>query len=119
MKKYRLTLITLSAAGLLAARGLAHAQAPCGSFGPPHHGPRDMTAMLTHVLSLTNDQKTKVQALVENVRPQLDAIHEQARTSADVVIKQLNTQIRPLLDADQQKKLDAMETLRHSGPGPE
>ena len=77
--------------------------------------------MLTHTLDLTDAQKTQVQTYVAGVKPQLEAIHEQARTQADAVLKQLDTQIRPLLTPEQVKKLDAMETLRagHEGPGPE
>ena len=64
-----------------------------------------------------------MQPLVDAMQPKLQAIHEQARAQADEVMKQLHTQIRPLLDATQQKKLDALETLHdtgpHGGPGPE
>ena len=76
--------------------------------------------MLTHTLDLTDAQKAQVEAMVKTVQPQLDAIHQQARTAADAVLKQLDAQIRPLLNADQQKKLDALATLRGTGPhGPE
>lgn len=74
-----------------------------------------MTAMLTHALQLTDAQKSQVEPLVTAVRPQLDAIHQKARTEAEVVLKQLDTQIRPLLTPDQQKRLDAMELLHGIG----
>ena len=76
-----------------------------------HHGPQNLTMMLTRTLQLTDAQKSQVEPLVTAVRPQLEAIHQKARAEADVVLKQLDTQIRPLLTPDQQKRLDAMETL--------
>ena len=74
-----------------------------------------MTAMLTHVLQLTDSQKSQVEPLVTAVRPQLDAIHQKARAEANAILKQLDTQIRPLLTPDQQKRLDAMELLHGTG----
>ncbi len=96
-----------------------------------------MTTMLSHVLNLTDAQKAQVQTMVaavqpqleaihqqahaqaapiiKQLQPQLEAIHQQARAQAAPIIKQLHTQIRPLLTADQQKKLDALETLHDSG----
>lgn len=87
---------------------------------PCHHGPHNLTAMLTNTLQLTDVQKSQVEPLVTAVRPQLEAIHQKARAEADVVLKQLDTQIRPLLTPDQQKRLDAMETLHGTcAPGSE
>ena len=122
MKLYKLTLLTCCAAGFLVAGQFAGAQAPDEPMSPHRHGPPNLTAMLTHMLSLTDAQQTQVKALVAEVQPQLDAIHEQARQAADVIIKQLDAKIRPLLTADQQKRFDALETLRETrpaGPGPE
>ena len=82
---------------------------------PCHHGPQNLTVMLTRTLQLTDAQKSQVEPLVTAVRPQLEAIHQKARAEADVVLKQLDTQIRPLLTPDQQKRLDAMETLHGTG----
>lgn len=106
---------------MLAFSSLGLAQDPDDQAGPPHHhGQHDLAAMLTHTLDLTDAQKTQVQTYVTGVKPQLEAIHQQARTQADAVLKQLDTQIRPLLTPEQVKKLDALETLRaaHEGLGP-
>ena len=110
-------LISLCAAAVMAGGTFAGAQ-PCDDPASPgfHHGAPDLTAMLTHMLALTDAQKTQVQAKVEAVKPQLDAIHEQAHKQAAVILKQLHDQIRPLLDADQQKRLDAIETLHETRP---
>jgi Spy/CpxP family protein refolding chaperone len=115
MKSKKPILLTLTGAAMLALGQLASAQTACDGEAWHHHGPPNMTAMLNHVLNLTDAQKTQVQTLVTAVQPQLDAIHQQARAAAEPIIKQLHTQIRPLLTADQQKKLDALETLRGSG----
>lgn len=122
MKLYKHTFLTCCAAGFLVAGQFARAQTPDDPMSPYRHGPPNLTAMLTHMLNLTDAQETQVKALLAEVQPQLDAIHEQARQAADVIIKQLDAKIRPLLTADQQKRFDALETLREtrpSGPGPE
>ena len=67
--------------------------------------------MFTHTLNLSEAQQTQVKAMMAEVQPQLEAIHQQARQSAEVIMKQLNAKVRPLLTADQQKRLDALETL--------
>ena len=119
MKPNRLISITLCAAACLALGQFAGAQTPEEPAPPFHHRP-NLIGMLVHTLDLTDAQKTQVEALVKAIQPQLDVIHQQARTAADAVLKQLDTQIRPLLNADQQKKLDALATLRGTGPrGPE
>lgn len=113
MKKHLIPI--LSVALSLAAGSFASAQGPEeGGPGPRHHGPRDLTGMLSRTLQLTDAQKAQVQPLVDAAQPKLKEIHEQARAQADVVLKQLNAQIRPLLNPEQQKKLDALETLRDS-----
>jgi Spy/CpxP family protein refolding chaperone len=118
MKPIKLVPITLCFSAFLALAQFAGAQAPDAPFC--HKGAPDMTAMLTRMLQLTDAQKTQVEPLVTAVRPQLQAIHEKARADADVILKQLHTQIRPLLTPDQQKRLDAMEVLHGVGAhGPE
>jgi Spy/CpxP family protein refolding chaperone len=120
MKPNRLIPVTLCAAACLALGQFAGAQTPDEPASPPFHHRPNLSGMLTHTLDLTDAQKTQVEALIKAIQPQLDAIHQQARTAADAVLKELDTQIRPLLNADQQKKLDAIATLRGIGPhGPE
>jgi vacuolar-type H+-ATPase subunit E/Vma4 len=60
-------------------------------------------------LDLTSDQQTKVQPIVDAAKPQLAAIHQEAMQKAKGVIDNSLSQIRPLLTADQQKKLDAIQ----------
>jgi Spy/CpxP family protein refolding chaperone len=113
MKKHLIPI--LSVALSLAAGSVVSAQGPEeGGPGPHHHGRPNLTEMLNHTLQFTDAQKAQVQPLVDAAQPKLKEIHEQARAQADVVLKQLDAQIRPLLDPQQQKKLDALETLRDS-----
>ena len=115
MKKLNLPILAVALG--LAVGSLVYAQGPDVDGPPPHgHGHHDVTAMLDHTLQLTDAQKAQVKPLVDAAEPKLKAIHEQARAQADEVIKQLHTQIRPLLDATQQKRLDALETLHETGP---
>lgn len=77
-----------------------------------------MTQILTRTLSLSDVQKAQVQSLVDSIQPQLDAIRKQAREAESALIAQLHSQIRPLLTADQQTKLDALQTLHNKGGPP-
>ena len=117
--KYRTcSLLTLGCVAFLALAPIANAQAPEDQMPFHHHGPPDLTLMLTRLLNLSDAQQAQVKPLVSEVQPQLDAIHKQAREAADAIIKQLNVKIRPLLTADQQKRLDAFETLHAPQPEP-
>jgi Spy/CpxP family protein refolding chaperone len=114
MKRPKLIPIAVCTAAFLAVAPFAGAETPDGPAFC-HKGAPDMTAMLTHMLQLTDAQKSQVEPLVTAVRPQLQAIHEKARADSDVILKQLHTQIRPLLTPEQQKRLDAMEVLHGVG----
>lgn len=74
------------------------------------HGKHHM--MLERVsedLNLTADQKTKVQPIVDQARPQIRAIREEATQKTKAIMDNTMTQIRPLLTPEQQQKLDAMQ----------
>jgi Spy/CpxP family protein refolding chaperone len=75
---------------------------PHGGFG--HHNPLEE---MSDSLNLTPEQKAKVQPIIDQARPQLKAIHEEAMTKAKSVVDNSISQIRPLLTAEQQTKLDA------------
>jgi hypothetical protein len=105
-------LLTLIAIGAIAAGGFAWAQ---GGPGGPHgaggwHGHAGGT--LDHVsetLNLTPDQKTKVQPILDQAKPQLQAIHQDAMQKAKAVMDATMAQIRPLLTPEQQAKADEMQ----------
>ena len=74
--------------------------------------------MLTRLLNLSDEQQAQIKSLVAEVQPQIDAIRKQARDATEPIIKQLHARIRPLLTPEQQKRLEAFETLRETRPEP-
>ncbi len=64
---------------------------------------------MTETLKLTPDQQAKVQPIVDQTKPQIIAIHQEAMEKTKAVMDKTMLQIRPLLNADQQKKLDALQ----------
>ena len=143
----RRSLLALTLAGMLyAVTPLALAQydsgndqksAPAGEaaeHGPGHHhfDPAKHTEMLTKQLNLTSDQQAKVQDILKSEQSQMEKLHadssvsQQDRRSKMMDLhKASNDQIRELLDANQQKKFDAMQAKHeqmmqghHHGQGP-
>jgi protein CpxP len=114
---------------------------PSDQQGPPshenggwHHGPppdpAQRTKDLTKQLNLTADQQTKAQSIFESEHSKMDSIRQDDSLSQDdrhakmmEIHKGTDTQIRALLDPDQQKKWDEMQAKRgqwmqgrHQGP---
>ena len=96
------------AAGAIALGGVALAQGnpPAAGWHGHHGGPLDR---IPETLNLTPDQKAKVQPILDQAKPQMAAIHQEAMQKSKALMDSTMTQIRPLLTADQQKKLDAMQ----------
>ena len=111
-------LISLTAAAALSLAGLVYLQAKePGEHGPKHDGPGGphhmmMENPLEHLskdLNLTDDQKTKVQPIIDQTKPQLAAIHKEAMEKMHALLESTGAQIRPLLTPEQQTKYDAMK----------
>ena len=109
-------IITLTAAATLSLAGLVYLQAKePGEHGPKHDGPGPHHMMgnpLEHLskdLNLTDDQKTKVQPIIDQTRPQIAAIHKEAMEKMHALLESAGAQIRPLLTPEQQQKFDAMK----------
>jgi len=110
-------LITLTAASALALGTLAvvYAQNPATTSGPGHHDKmacHDWASPLDrigHQLQLTADEKTKVQPIIDQTKAQLKSIHETAGQQSKAALQNAAAQIRPLLAAAQQQKLDAIQ----------
>src|SRR5215475_9977778 len=102
-------LLAVVAAGAIALGSfiITRAQAESG-FGCAH-GHAFGLREVTDKLNLTAEQQTKVQPILDQSRPQIAAIHQEAMQKARTVIDGALSQIRPILTADQQKKLDAIE----------
>jgi periplasmic protein CpxP/Spy len=122
-------LLVLAAAGLIsigatfaAAQDNAQDQAPPQQNGMHRHGPPDpaeRTKELTKKLKLNADQQAKVQSALEAEHSQMESLHQDSSLSREDrrskmmdIHKTTDTQIRGLLDADQQKKWDEMQTKR-------
>jgi Spy/CpxP family protein refolding chaperone len=102
----------------LALASLVYLQAKePGEHGPkPEHGPGPHHMMmenpfdhLTKDLSLTDDQKAKVQPIIDQTKPQMAAIHKEAMEKMHALLESAGAQIRPLLTPEQQVKFDAMQ----------
>ena len=109
-------LISITTAAALSLAGLVYLQAKePGEHGPKHDGPGPYHMMgnpLEHLskdLNLTDDQKTKVQPIIDQTKPQLAAIHKEAMEKMHALMESAGAQIRPLLTPEQQQKYDAMK----------
>ena len=98
------------AAGAIALGGFVVVQAQPGHGGHgAWHGHAFGLQGITEKLNLTSDQTTKVQPIVDAAKPQIAAIHQEAMQKMKTVMDSTLSQIRPLLNADQQKKLDDIQ----------
>jgi Spy/CpxP family protein refolding chaperone len=110
-------IIVITAAAALSLAGLVYLQAKePGEHGPNHEGPGPHHMMmenpLEHLskdLNLTDDQKTKVQPIIDQTKPQMEAIHKEAMEKMRALMESTGAQIRPLLTPEQQTKFDAMK----------
>lgn len=102
--------LAVAVAGAIALGGFVVVQAQPGPGGAGHwHGHAFGLRGLTDKLDLTADQKTKVQPILDAAKPQIAAIHQEAMQKMQTVMSSTLSQIRPLLNSDQQKKLDAIQ----------
>jgi len=103
-------LLTLAAAGAIALGGFAVVQAQPGHGGGGQwHGHGFGLEGLVNKLNLTSDQQAKVQPIIDQAKPQIVAIHQEAMQKMKAIMDSTTSQIRPLLTADQQTKLDAIQ----------
>ena len=110
-------IITLTAAAAMSLATIVYLQAKePGDHGPKHeHGPGPHQMMenpLEHLskdLNLTDEQKTKVQPIIDQAKPQIAAIHKEAMDKMHALLDSATAQIRPLLTPQQQQKFDAMK----------
>jgi len=112
IKLMKRKLLAVVAAGAIALGGFVIVQA---QPGPGHggfgggHGHAFGLRGIADKLDLTSEQQTKVQPILDQAKPQIAAIHQEAMQKAKTVFDGTLSQIRPLLTADQQKKLDVIQ----------
>ena len=111
-------IISITTAAALSLAGLVYLQAKePGEHGPKHDGPGGphhmmMENPLEHLskdLNLTDEQKAKVQPIIDQTKPQFAAIHKEAMEKMHALMESTGAQIRPLLTPEQQAKYDAMK----------
>ena len=103
-------LLAVADAGAIALGSFVVVQAQPGAGGAGHwRGHAFGLKGITEKLDLTAEQQTKVQPILDQAKPQIAAIHQEAMQKMHTVMNGTLTQIRPLLTADQQSKLDAIE----------
>ena len=92
--------------------------------GHRHFDPAKRTEMLTKQLKLSSDQQSKVLDILKTQQSQMEGLRSDSSTSQDdrrskmmEIRKTSDDQIRGLLDANQQKKWDAMQSKREQWQG--
>ncbi len=101
--------------------------APAGAppmRGRGHFDPARRAEMLTRQLNLTSNQQSKVldilksaQSQVQNLQSDTSMSQQDRRSKMMEIHKTSDDQIRALLDSDQQKKWDAMQSRRQQWQG--
>jgi len=98
--------------------------APEHGWGHGHFDPAKRTEMLTKQLKLTSDQQSKVLDTLKSEQSQMEKLRSDSSLSQDDrhskmmdIRKASNDQIRALLDPDQQKKWDKMQSERGQWQG--
>jgi protein CpxP len=129
-------LVTIAPGAIAQANGNTDQSAPAAA--PPEHGyghggmdPQRRTERLTHRLNLTSEQQGKVLEIFKSSKSQMESVHSDSSLSQEdrhskmmEIHKSIDDQIRSLLDPDQQKKWDAMQTRQeermegHQAPPP-
>ncbi|HXZ42586.1 MAG TPA: hypothetical protein VEG68_17740 [Terriglobales bacterium] len=87
--------------------------------GRGHMDPAKHAAMLAKRLNLSSDQQSKVQDILKSEQSQMESLRadssvspEDRRSKMMDIHKSTNDQVRGLLDPDQQKKWDEMQSRR-------
>jgi Spy/CpxP family protein refolding chaperone len=134
LKQYLLVFLAASLISIAAPLAVAQSSAQSSNDSPPnnqqpsqgnggwHHAPPDpaqRTQELTKKLKLTSDQQTKVQDILQSEHSQMESLHQDASLSQQDrhgkmmdIRKTTDTQIRALLDSNQQKKWDEIQANR-------
>jgi Spy/CpxP family protein refolding chaperone len=108
-------IMTITAAAAMSLAALVYLQAKEPGEHKHEHGPGPHQMMgnpLEHLskdLDLTDDQKGKVQPIIDQAKPQIAAIHKEAMEKMHALMESAGAQIRPLLTPQQQQKFDAIK----------
>ncbi len=119
--------------GLLAGSTAVYAQmGPDQSGGQMGHGPRPMSAdqrlqRMTKQLNLSDAQQQQIKPILENEEKQMQGLHADSSLSPEDRMSKMQqvrqdtaSQVKPILNADQQQKYEQMMSHpghSHGGPG--
>ena len=133
MVKFRclFALTLLGVIGMVTASAVAQDNDANQQSGPAEHSrghgqfdPAKRTEMLTKRLGLTSEQQPKVLDILKSEQSQMEALHSDSSLSQDDrrgkmmdIHKSTNDQIRALLNPDQQKKWEEMQSRREQWQG--
>jgi Spy/CpxP family protein refolding chaperone len=84
-------------------RFLAPRRPPIAAFANRH------LDQLTRALDLSEKQRTQVESLIKQTEARLEKARREARDSTMIVFRELNTQIKAVLTAEQLPKFDAFQ----------
>jgi Spy/CpxP family protein refolding chaperone len=121
-------LISTAAQGQSPAPSATPAVSPTEGAGNPGPGPRErfgrrggvLLERLSEQLQLTDAQKSQIGPIIEQAKPQMKAIEEEAQAKRKALIDSVSSQIKPILNPDQQAKFsDMVQRIesRPEGPG--
>src|SRR5512140_2368363 len=79
--------------------------------------PEQRTARLSEELSLTDDQKAKVQKIYEDQQKEMADMQGATREERMAKMQATNEKIKGVLNDDQKKKFDEMQQRMRRGPG--
>src|SRR5215469_5560497 len=135
LRRYLLTVLLFGLVAAISAAALPQDNGNTNQQAAPQSGPEQRsghgrfdparrTQMLTKQLDLTSDQQSKVQDILKSEQSQMETLHSDTATSPEDrrskmmdIRKASNDQIRGILNADQQKKWDEMESRREQWQG--
>lgn len=129
--RYLLVLTLFSMAGMVTTSVFAQENDASQQSTPPQHwrghgqfDPAKRTEMLTKHLGLTSDQQPKVleafkseQSKMEALRSDSSLSQDDRRTKMMDIHKSTNDQVRAILNPDQQKKWDEMQSRHEQWQG--
>jgi periplasmic protein CpxP/Spy len=128
MRKQTLLALTLAGVSMLTMSAVAQNDnntnnnndqqaAPAEHHGGRHFDPSKRTERMTKELNLTSDQQAKVLDIFKSEQSQMEGLRSDSSLSQDdrhskmmEIHKTTNDQVRTLLDPDQQKKFDTMQS---------
>ena len=129
--RYSLVLTLFCVAGMITTSAVAQDSDANQQSAPPQHwrghgqfDPAKRTEMLTKQLSLTSDQQPKVLDALKSEQSKMEALRSDSSLSQDDrrakmmdIHKSTNDQVRALLNPDQQKKWDEMQSQHEQWQG--